>query len=99
MRKAPLPPSAQLKIPGSAALREKTDFSLAPRIEQRAHPSQSQFEPVSAALKSTPSLALPSWHKDKRNIIDFNLWPSNQERTCEGEWFADEGDIKETKPG
>ncbi|OWK08118.1 hypothetical protein Celaphus_00008322 [Cervus elaphus hippelaphus] len=24
-----------------------------------------------------------NWHKDKKNIIDSNLWPSNQERTCE----------------
>lgn len=67
------------------------------RIEQKAHTSQSQFEPV--VLLCSPPASLLSWRKDKKNIIDSNLWPSNQERTCEGEWFADEGDIKETKPG
>lgn len=64
------------------------------RMEQRAHTSQIQFEPVHTALRTSPA-SLPSWQK----IIDFNLWPPNHERTCEGERFADEGDIKETKPG
>lgn len=44
-------------------------------------------------------LLLIKAHTSKKSIRDFIRRPSNQERTCEGEWFADEGDIKETKPG
>lgn len=68
------------------------------RMEQRAHTSQIQFEPVHTALR-TALASLPSRLEDRKKIIDFNLWPPNHERTCEGERFADEGDIKETKPG
>lgn len=66
------------------------------RIEQRAHTSQSQFEPVHAALRTSPT-SLPSWQEDKKKIIDFNLWPPYHERTCEGERFADEGGYKRDK--
>lgn len=66
------------------------------RIEQRAHTSQSQFEPVRTALRTPPPLP-PSWQEDKKKITDFNLWPPNHERTCEGERFADEGGYKRDK--
>lgn len=100
MMKAPQTPAVYQEVQVSAARPGKTGnrLLLGQRSEQTAHTSQSQSEPVCATLKSSPPLSRQSWHKEE-NINDSNLWPSNQERTCEGEWFADEGDIKETKPG
>lgn len=98
MMKAPLTPAVHQEV--SAAHRggkQETDFSLDKGLNKKHTPVKASLN--QSCCSAVPPASLLSWRKDKKNIIDSNLWPSNQERTCEGEWFADEGDIKETKPG
>ena len=53
--------------------KQETDFS-GQRIEQRAHTSQSQFEPVGADLQSSPVRSPPSLNPKLAQRQDEHHW-------------------------